>query len=146
MAENQYEFLNLQSAINVNEYAVKFYIAGAVVRIILLIVSLKKRILCKTYFFYEIVMLVLAECFVNDFSASANAQILLLRSTLYYLGLYYHGLASYLSLVTVQVIAYIMWQINYKQDENDKAFVRLLMNIIYLLFVSVSIHLLTSYA
>ena len=59
------DYFNYDVALNLALFAERASVVGLFGRIILLLISIKKPVICRVYFGYELVMLILNECLVS---------------------------------------------------------------------------------
>ena len=67
------------------KYASWVYIIGELGRILLLLISIKMPKICRSYFSYQLVMLIANSCMVSSFDTELVQQLLV---TMSFLGLY----------------------------------------------------------
>ena len=75
-------------------------IVGVFGRVILLLISIKKPVICRIYFGYELVMLIFNECLVNMNRPEANDTIQMLKILLYFISFNYNTGRSFV-MVTI---------------------------------------------
>ena len=121
-------------------------IVGVFVRVILLLISIKKPVICRIYFGYELVMLIFNECLVNMNRPEANDTIQMLKILLYFISFNYNTGRSFLLVTICQVILKAIRFMTYTEFDETDALVYLCKDMLLLSISLLSCHSLMKYA
>ena len=92
------EYFNYDVAMNLALFAGWASIVGVFVRVILLLISIKKPVICRIYFGYELLMLIFNECLVNVNRPEANDTIQMLKIIICFISFNYKTGTSFIQL------------------------------------------------
>ena len=90
------EKFNYDVALNLALFAGWASIVGVFVRVILLLISIKKPVICRIYFGYELLMLIFNECLVNVNRPEANDTIQMLKIIICFISFNYKTGTSFI--------------------------------------------------
>ena len=122
------------------------FIVGVFVRVILLLISIKKPVICRIYFGYELVMLIFNESLVNMNSLEANNTIQMLKIILYFISFNYNTGRSFVIVTICQVALKTIRFLTYTEFDGSDALVYFCKDLLLLYISLLSCHCLMKYA
>lgn len=126
-------------------YAKYAHISGTIGRVLLLAVSYKKPQICKTYFFYELVMLLIDMCMVKAAPIDATNFIQLLTTTIIFIYLYFDIVPSLIGILISQITFAAIRHHLYEETIGALTFV-IAKNMGFLVISFLMAHVLVTYA
>ena len=136
-------FFNVSFAREILPYAKWAYIIGTIGRVFLLAISYKKPQICKTYLFYELLMLFFDSCMVRSVDTSAYNFIQLLTITIIFQHLYFDFIPSIIGVAISQIFVTTIWYHMYEETIGGLA-VLLGFNIGWLLLTFLPVHVIVT--